>query len=191
MQFNINIKKRHAFLIVAVVVLVGFAVAYGTNDPPTMGHSVGEIETGLSGNPTLSLSAWSNGVENRITNYKWTSTAPNNPPYFSATLLSSPNPGVTVHPIPASIPSSAKEILVSAYVTKNTGGSPAQFDINVYTYDGGYYVMRVPITANYYVYATETMWLPMPPNRELVAHVPAGVVLTGVVSSGIRIIGYR
>lgn len=46
MQLNINIEKKHLWLLILAIVAVGFVVAYNTNpqNPAVMGHSFGEIE---------------------------------------------------------------------------------------------------------------------------------------------------
>lgn len=63
MEFRINIKKRHAFAILAVIVFVGIVIAYGGTQPNVMGHTDSEIRL-----PVLNqnLDAWSGTVETRL-----------------------------------------------------------------------------------------------------------------------------
>ncbi len=46
MKIEVNIEKRHFYVLVLLVSLafIGFAIAYGTSQPSTFGHSILEIE---------------------------------------------------------------------------------------------------------------------------------------------------
>src|SRR3989344_5412461 len=59
MKFSFNIRKRHAFALLGMIVLVGIVYAYGTTTPQAMGHSDGEIQLTNLGQ---SLTAWSNSI---------------------------------------------------------------------------------------------------------------------------------
>lgn len=44
MKITFMLEKKHLWLLILLVLAVGFVVAYGTNDPKTFGHSMGETE---------------------------------------------------------------------------------------------------------------------------------------------------
>ncbi len=58
MEIRIVVKKVHIFILMAFILLVGFAVAWNTNNPSAFGHTSGEIQ--LPSGQTLS--AWSSTV---------------------------------------------------------------------------------------------------------------------------------
>ncbi len=57
MKFTINIKKLHLFVILFVIFVVGFVIAYGGNQPIVMGHSGGEVDA------TVTSPILNNGVQ--------------------------------------------------------------------------------------------------------------------------------
>ena len=44
MEIKITVEKKYVWFLFLTVAAVGLVVAYGTTNPPVMGHSVGEIE---------------------------------------------------------------------------------------------------------------------------------------------------
>jgi len=96
---QINIEKRYAFLIIAVLIsLAGIVlvIAYGTNNPSVMGHTIGEINwgdrianlrvTNLDVSGSLTGSAFGNGLygyceDTGVQNGVCTSTTVKSPAY--------------------------------------------------------------------------------------------------------------
>ncbi|MBS3144005.1 hypothetical protein J4208_00305 [Candidatus Woesearchaeota archaeon] len=44
MQINITIEKKYVWLLILVISAVSIVVAYGSNNPQVMGHTIGEVE---------------------------------------------------------------------------------------------------------------------------------------------------
>lgn len=43
MEIKINIEKKYVWVLILVIVAVGLVIAYNTNNPQQMGHTLGEI----------------------------------------------------------------------------------------------------------------------------------------------------
>lgn len=200
MKFTFNVKKREVIAIVAVIFLVGFVIA---QTPPNPGHIASQVNIG--GIVNDDLQDWAVATENRVDALEassgsvawtspWTFSNPiSNSPYYSANLISSLSAGVTTHAIPASIPVTAKEVLVYAYIARGAnGGASSPIDITIYTYDGTYYANRLSIidnNNNAWNTNSDNFWLPVTTYREISVHLPSS--LSGNVFSGLQIIGYR
>ncbi|MBS3144007.1 hypothetical protein J4208_00315 [Candidatus Woesearchaeota archaeon] len=44
MEIKISIEKKYVWLLILVISAVGIVVAYGSNNPPVMGHTIGEVD---------------------------------------------------------------------------------------------------------------------------------------------------
>jgi hypothetical protein len=100
------------------------------------------------------------------------------------------------YPIPAAIPSTAREILVYAQVaTGYVEGGPHQFRIATRQADGreaAFYLYAVGGSQQSWAYNSDNVWLPMPKNRELLLQMAgAGKPFFGDWNSEVRIIAYR
>ena len=49
MKLEINIEKRHFFVLLGAILLLGIVYAFGTNNPSSFGHTPGEIDPGTFG----------------------------------------------------------------------------------------------------------------------------------------------
>ena len=97
-------------------------------------------------------------------------------------------------PIPATIPNTAREILVYAQVaTGYVKGGPHRFRIAT-RLEGGreaaFYLYAVGQPQQSWGYNSDNVWLPMPANRELILQAE-GEPFFGDWKSEVRIIGYR
>jgi len=96
--------------------------------------------------------------------------------------------------IPAVIPDTAREILVYAQVaTGYVEGGPHQFRIATQLEDGreaAFYLYAVGGSQRSWAYNSDTVWLPMPKNRELRVQT-ANKPFFGDWNSEVRIIAYR
>ena len=95
--------------------------------------------------------------------------------------------------IPASFPTTAKEVLVYVYVTKGRSSSGfAQMKIYTEASSTRQFVKYLPIkTYNQGAYSTvsENMWFPLTTNRRI--YVSVSDTLTGNIVGYVNIIGYR
>ncbi|QQS55012.1 MAG: hypothetical protein IPM89_04070 [Candidatus Competibacteraceae bacterium] len=99
-----------------------------------------------------------------------------------------------VHPIPATVPDSAREILVYAQVaTGYVEGGPHRFRVAVALADGrevSYYLYATGQSQGGWGYNSDNIWLPMPRNRQLILQAE-GKPFFGEWNSETHIIGYR
>lgn len=202
MEFRFNLKKRHVFSIIAMVILVGIVVAYGGSQPSTMGHSSGEVWLPNAGPSGATLDTWSSSMntitndhENRIDvleNKAWT---PLNPTP-SADYLCWPNgsgvcsPGLTGGTYTGAVPPSAKEFLVYVAIYTGTtpppgsGADPAYFE--VYTQEGSTkYAHRILAAGP----NSQTFWLPVTSDNQLYRNLVGGSMSNA--NTRVRILGYR
>ncbi len=108
--------------------------------------------------------------------------------------LPSGNGERAARPIPTTIPSTAREILVYAQVaTGYVKGGPHRFRIAT-RLDGdreaAFYLYAVGQPQQSWGYNSDNVWLPMPKNRELILQTE-GEPFFGDWNSEVRIIGYR
>lgn len=98
------------------------------------------------------------------------------------------------YPIPATIPDTAREILVYAQVaTGFVEGGPHRFRIATRLDNGheaAFYLYAVGGSQQSSAYNSDNAWLPMPKNRELLLQT-AGKPFFGDWNSEVRIIAYR
>ncbi|MCB1824744.1 MAG: hypothetical protein KDJ54_09315 [Candidatus Competibacteraceae bacterium] len=99
-----------------------------------------------------------------------------------------------MHPIPVTVPDSAREILVYAQVaTGYVEGGPHRFRVAV-ALDGGrevsFYLYATAQSQGGWSYNSDNIWLPMPRNRQLLLQAE-GKPFFGEWNSETRIIGYR
>ncbi len=99
-----------------------------------------------------------------------------------------------VHPIPTTVPDSAREILVYAQVaTGYVEGGPHRFRVAT-ALDGGrevsFYLYATGQSQGGWGYNSDNVWLPMPKNRQLILQAE-GKPFFGEWNSEARIIGYR
>lgn len=66
MKIEINIRKVHFIVIIALLGIGGFAIAYGGNQPNVMGHTDGEIRL-----PALNqnLDVWSGSINTQVVSH--------------------------------------------------------------------------------------------------------------------------
>jgi len=99
-----------------------------------------------------------------------------------------------VYPIPATIPDSAREILVYAQVaTGYVEGGPHRFRMAVAPDSGrevSFYLFATAQSQGGWSYNSDNVWLPMPGNRQLLLQAE-GKPFFGEWNSETRIIGYR
>lgn len=197
MEFKININKSHAIVIIVLLVVVGFGIAQTPQNP---GHSSTQVD--MAGG--LTLAQWGKNVQTELNNHetdilnlqngRWVPSL-SYTPYYVANLFPSTYIGTYSHNIPSTIPSSAKEILIHAYIARGAQGSSLglPYGINIYTQQGSdKYLNRISII-NYrndaWVINSDNMWLPVTNDRKVYVEIPAQ--LDGNVWSQIQIIGYR
>lgn len=99
-----------------------------------------------------------------------------------------------VRPIPATVPDSAGEVLVYAQVaTGYVEGGSHRFRIATALDDGreaAFYLYAIAQSQSGWGYNSDTVWLPMPKNRQLILQAE-GQPFFGEWNSEVRIIGYR
>ncbi|MBE2294339.1 MAG: hypothetical protein IAF00_05285 [Phycisphaerales bacterium] len=102
--------------------------------------------------------------------------------------------GQVVRPIPAAVPDSAREILVYAQVaTGYVEGGSHRFRVATALEDGrevAFYLYAIAQSQSGWGYNSDTVWLPMPKNRQLILQAE-GKPFFGEWNSEVRIIGYR
>ncbi len=69
MKFTINIKKLHFVILLFVIIIAGFVIAYGGSQPQVMGHSGGEVDATINypglGTQTYSLNYFIQNIYDR------------------------------------------------------------------------------------------------------------------------------
>lgn len=108
--------------------------------------------------------------------------------------LPSGKPNNITRKIPKSVPDTAREILVYAYIaTSYVKGGSHSFKIFVKaseSREAAFYLYSIASTQQGWSYNSENVWLPMPENRELRFETD-GEPLFGNWESGIKIVAYR
>ncbi len=203
MEFRFNLKKSYVFSIIAMIVLVGFAIA---QTPPNPGHSGDNIQvTGVVGYP--SLTSWSATIQTdvwnlltrvaNLENAKWT---PINPVYGGPLCWPNAagqcNPGVISTSIPSAyIPITAKEVLVYVWISRGSnGGGGGLYDFQIYTQEGSTrYTQKIKVSDNNNngasVTNSDNLWLPVTSDFRIYVSSPS--TLNGNFNTGVEFLGYR
>jgi uncharacterized small protein (DUF1192 family) len=108
--------------------------------------------------------------------------------------LPSGKPNSLTYKIPASIPETAREILIYAYIaTSFVKGGAHSFKISVKpneTGEAAFYLYAFADAKPGWSYNSENMWLPMPADRAVIIQTN-GEPLFGSWNSGVKIVAYR
>jgi|TARA_Y100000310_G_scaffold344346_2_gene456606 hypothetical protein len=182
MEFKINIQKTHLWLLIILIVAVGFVVAQAAK--PNPGHGADEVTVTYKGQEK-SLQETVDAIVNSRSAATWIST--------DKRLGALPYRGDKAYSLTA-IPATAKEILVYASIRRGDFGKENKLGrYDIYTQEGNKVYKSSLGFYDYgnaaWVLNSDTFWLPLTPEKKL--HVKVIGTLTGNVNSDLIIIGYR
>lgn len=217
---KIDIKRGHvlAFVVTFSILAVALVLGQGGSNPAVFGHNGAEITNGRDiiinpgtarlGGTLDTIFGAITGLNDRVTALEGKWVPSGGTPFYSNSLFP-PHVATTTtylaesysHDVPNSIPLTAKEILVFAWIAKGSN-SPASNDapvhVSIYTQDSSQsYIQKLVITNNRqavtsgnqaWTFNSDNMWFPLTSERKI--HVTLPSILEGA-QSGMEIIGYR
>jgi hypothetical protein len=100
-----------------------------------------------------------------------------------------------VYSVPMTVPTTAKEILVYAYIRTGSGNPDADIEVRIYTQSGrntqySFYLFAHGYNQAAWSYNSQSFWLPLTEYRAISA-ISSGSAMKGEAASQLSIIGYR